>query len=282
MKKKCCCVVSVLLAVVFLFGSFSAAAAEEKPLYVVLGDSIAFGSGLLNPQQAVYGRIVADTDGFDYENYAIPGHTTGDLLRRMQNQKVHAAIEAADVISISIGGNNFLRGDLLGILYNGVVKNNYAPVEQIVAPFVADLDTIVTEIHTLNPDAAIVLQTIYNPQSGYAGEVYGHGAAILNDAIKAYVQAHPDNVYLVDVAARLTDHKADFARDGIHPSAVGNEKIAKAVLETLFENGLGAKTEPVIAVKGQDVFGTDWLAFSVTFYCWALHLVAPLLSKLPV
>ena len=97
-------------------------AAEDAPHYVVLGDSIAFGSGLSNPRQAVYGRIVADTNGYAYDNFAVPGHTTQNLLQRMQNEQVKAAIADADIISISIGGNNFLLGNLNALLATTTVS----------------------------------------------------------------------------------------------------------------------------------------------------------------
>ena len=283
MKKISCRVISALLALVVLLGCVSAAAAaEKKPLYVVLGDSIAFGMGLTNPKKAVYGKIVADTDGFDYENYAIPGHTTTDLLNRMQNRKVHAAIEKADIISISIGGNNFILENLPMILYDGIVKNDYARVEALIEDFAVDLAEIVSEIKALNPDVVILLQTLYNPQKGYSEEVYGQGAAMLNQAIKDYVRKCDGSVLLVDVGAALTDKETDFARDGVHPSAVGNEKIAQAVLDTLYKNGLGDKTEPVIAVKGRNIIGTDFIADSVQIYCWILRLFAPVLKTLPI
>ncbi|MBQ9551482.1 MAG: hypothetical protein IJU96_01835 [Clostridia bacterium] len=283
MKKISCRVISALLALVVLLGCVSAAAAvEKKPLYVVLGDSIAFGMGLTNPKNAVYGKIVADTDGYDYENYAIPGHTTANLLQRMQEPTVKAAIRSADIISISIGGNNFLLGNLAMILYDGIVKNNFSRIDAIIETFTADLDEIVSEIKALNPDVVILLQTLYNPQKGYSEEVYGQGAAMLNQAIKDYVRKYDDSVLLVDVGAALTDKETDFARDGVHPSAVGNEKIAQAVLDTLYKNGLGDKTEPVIAVKGRNLVGTDFIAGSVQIYCWILRLFAPVLKTLPI
>ena len=174
MKKPSCRIISLLLFAAMLLGCVSTAAAvEKKPLYVVLGDSIAFGMGLINPRKAVYGKVVADTDGFDYENYAIPGHTTTDLLKRMQNKKVHNAIEKADIISISIGGNNFILENLPMILYDGIVKNDYARVEALIENFTVDLNEIVSEIKALNPDVVILLQTLYNPQKGYSEEVTG-------------------------------------------------------------------------------------------------------------
>ncbi len=281
MKKTCCRLAAVVLCVALLFGSFSAAAVENKPNYVVLGDSIAYGSGLINSQRAVYGKIVADTDGFNYQNFAVPGHTTGNLMSRMKTARVRKAIEGADIISISIGGNNFLTDNLAMILYDGIVKNDLSRVEAILKDFVVDLDEILTRIHTMNPNAVILLQTLYNPQTGFAGEVYGQGAAMLNSAIRACAQKD-DKVLLVDVGTRLTDSENDFAKDRVHPSAAGNEKIAKAVLETLYRNGLGAKTEPVVNSKGIDAFGTEMIGISVAVYCTLLHEFAPILIKLPI
>ena len=70
MSKKLRSVLSVLLAAALLLCVCAVpVGAAEQPLYVVLGDSIAYGSGLSNPREAVYGRIVADTNGYDYENF---------------------------------------------------------------------------------------------------------------------------------------------------------------------------------------------------------------------
>ena len=272
MKQK---LISVLLCVLLLLGTLGvAAAAEDQTRYVVLGDSIAYGSGLSNPKKAVYGRIVADTNGYAYENYAVPGHTTDNLLRRMENNTVKEAIKNADIISISIGGNNFLLGDLNALLYDGIVKQEYSRFDEIAAGFYEGLCAIVDNIRALNADAAIVLQTIYNPQTGYVGDVYQNGADRLNAKMREYLQTHPGEILLADVAAALTDSDTDFAEDRVHPSAAGNEKIARVVLQTLFDNGLGSKTEPVINTKGVDARGTGLFTLSVNLYGRFFHLLS--------
>ncbi len=280
MKQK---LLSILLCVLLLLGTLGVAAgAQTETRYVVLGDSIAFGSGLSNPKQAVYGKIVADTNSYTYENYAVPGHTTGNLLRRMETDEVKEAIKNADIISISIGGNNFLLGNLNGLLFDGIVKQDYARFDAIAAGFYDDLGTIVDNIRALNKDAAIVLQTIYNPQTDYVGEVYQAGADRLNATMRKYMQAHPGEILLADVAAALTDSDTDFAEDRIHPSAAGNEKIAKVVLQTLFDNGLGTKTEPVITTKGVDARGTGMFTVFVNLYGRFFHLLAVIRSLLHI
>ena len=120
-------ILSVLLCAALLLSLLSlSAGAAKQTRYLVLGDSIAYGSGLSNPKEAVWGKIVADTNSFAYENYAVPGHTTANLLRRMETEAVREAIGSADIISISIGGNNFLLGNISGLLYDGIVKEDYA------------------------------------------------------------------------------------------------------------------------------------------------------------
>ncbi|MCR5689788.1 MAG: hypothetical protein K6G71_06005 [Clostridiales bacterium] len=272
MKKR---VLTVILCAALLLGAVIVPAyAADRPVYVVLGDSIAFGSGLLNPREAVYGRIVADTDGYEYYNYAVPGHTTGNLLRRMGEETVKEAIVKADIINISIGGNNFLLGNLNGLMYDWIVKKDYSRFDAIAEGVYKDIGTVVDTIRELNPDAAIILQTLYNPQTGYVGEVYMQGRDRINAAIRAFDEARPGEIIVADVGAVLTDSGSDFAEDRIHPSASGNEKIARVILETLYENGLGTETEPVIAVKGIDAHGAGVFTVFVNFYGLIFHILS--------
>ena len=271
MKKR---ILAVLLSAVLLLGLAGTAAAADRPFYLVLGDSIAFGSGLSNPREAVYGKVVADTNGYDYANYAVPGHTTANLLKRMENEAVRDAIARADIISISIGGNNFLLGNLNALLFDGIVKQDFTKLDEIAAGFYDDLDTIVNTIRAQNATAAIVLQTLYNPQTGYIGDVYQQGADRLNKALRAYDEAHPGAILIADVGAALTDSDRDFAEDRIHPSAAGNEKIARVVLQTLKDNALGDGTEPVIQTAGKDAHGMGIFTVFVNLYGNFFHILA--------
>ncbi len=264
---------SLLLCALLAVGSLTvmAAAAEEQPVYLVMGDSIAYGSGLSNPKEAVYGKIVADTNGYDYINVAVPGYTTQNLLRLMQREDVIAGIEKADIISISIGGNNFLLGNLPKLISDVLVKNDVSQFDALAEGFYADLCEIIAGIRAVNPEAAILMQTLYNPRTGYVGEVYQHGSDRINAAVNRFNEEHPGEIAIVDVAARLTDKQADFAGDRIHPSAAGNEKIAVAVLEKLAELGLGDSTVPVIRTPGRDIYRNTASIDSMEIFAKLLH-----------
>ena len=264
---------------------FGAAAEEDAPFYLVLGDSIGYGSGLANPREAVYGRIVADTNGYDYANDAIPGYTTQALLRLMQTENVKANIEKADIISISIGGNNYLLGNMMKLMADVLVKGDDSGFAAIGETYYDDLCKIIGTIKEWNPNAVILMQTLYNPQTGYMGEVYDHGTKWINDSVNRYAEEHPGEIEIVDVAARLTDHPADFAADRIHPSAAGNEKIAVAILEKLAELGLGDATVPVVNVPGRDAGIPGGSVNTLEIFAKFLHLLSfvySVFSKLSV
>lgn len=253
---------------------FGAASAEEPPFYLVLGDSIGYGSGLSNPKEAAYGKIVADTNGYGYANDAIPGYTTTALLRLMQTDDVKADIQKADIISISIGGNNYLLGNMPKLMADVLIKDDASGFDEIGEAYYPDLCEIIGTIRELNPDAVILMQTLYNPQTGYMGEVYDHGVKWINDSVRRYDEEHPGEIGIVDVAARLTDHDTDFAADRIHPSAAGNEKIAVAILEKLVELGLGETATPVISTPGKDAYIPGGSVNTMELFAKFLHFMS--------
>ena len=266
---------AVILAALILAGSFGLTAfAARQTRYLVLGDSIAYGSGISNSKEAVYGKIVADTNGYEYENYAVPGHTTGNLLSRMENETVKEAIGKADIINISIGGNNFLLGNINSLLYDGIVAEDYPRFDELAENFYKDLEKIVSVIRSSNKSALIIIQTIYNPQTGYVGQVYQQGADRLNAKMFEFAKANPGQIAIADVAKALTD-AGDFASDMIHPSAAGNEKIAETILQTLAENGYSRGSEKlVIKEQGKDIQGTGAFSLFVNLYGRIFHLLA--------
>lgn len=246
-------ILSVILALTMCLSTFVTASAAEKPFYLVLGDSIAYGSGLGNPTEACYGKIVADTNDYEYVNHSVPGHTTTNLIARLGQPEVIEALEKADIISISIGGNDFLLGNLMQLIFNAMVLNDYTPLDNIAAKFYENFSTIIDIINEHNPDAVILMQTLYNPQSGYLRETYQLAADRLNAEIRRFAENNPGEILIVDVGTALGDDPANFASDDIHPSANGNMIIAQEVLNTLYENNLGSTTVAVVSAPATDI-----------------------------
>ncbi|MBR2418176.1 MAG: SGNH/GDSL hydrolase family protein [Clostridia bacterium] len=278
----------VLCLVMLLMSLGTVAFAEGTKCYVVLGDSIGYGSGIRNSVEACYGKIVADTNGYEYANHAIPGHTTTNLIARLGEEKVKADVARADIISISIGGNDFLMSNLYGLMFDAMVKGDYSKFDAIGNSFYKNFCTIMELIRGLNSDAAVLMQTLYNPQSGYLRAPYQQGADRINAAIERYAEAHPGDIIIVDVASALNSDMANFASDAIHPSAQGNEEIAKLVLSEINKLYPESKTEPVINTKGDDIrnatFAGTINAMGVFFHILSLILgpIYSFIARIPM
>ena len=246
---------AILLSLVMIFGIFAVNgyAENEKKFYLVLGDSIAYGSGISNSREACYGKIVADTNGYDYANHSVPGHTTANLINRLKDETVISDLKKADIISISIGGNDFLMSNLIGLMFDSIVLDDHTEYDKIAEGFYTNLCEIVEIINSHNTDAVILMQTLYNPQSGYLRAPYQEGADRINAAIERYNTENPDEIVIVDVGTALGDDMENYADDEIHPSAAGNEIIAETILDKLHELNLGSGSAPVITEEGKDI-----------------------------
>ncbi len=84
--------------------------------YVALGDSISTGAGLANIDQSFVSQVAAQ-NGYDLTNLAQDGETTASLVGKMSDPAVVTAITSADVITISIGGN-----DMMNVVYDFVAQ----------------------------------------------------------------------------------------------------------------------------------------------------------------
>lgn len=248
-------IAAIILSITMIFCMFSVCgyAESEKPFYLVLGDSIAYGSGISNSKEACYGKIVADTNGYDYANHSVPGHTTTNLINRLKDDTVIADLEKADIISISIGGNDFLMSNLIDLMFDSIVLGDHSKFDEIADGFYTNLCEIIGIINSHNADAVILMQTLYNPQSDYLRAPYQKGADRINAAIERYNTENPGEIVIVDVGTALGDDMANYADDEIHPSAQGNEIIANVILDILDELELGTDASPVIAEKGKDI-----------------------------
>ncbi len=268
MKKLIAVMLSIVMIACLAVPAFAAKKTAKN--YVLLGDSIAVGEGIANPREANYGRMVANTNGYNYANYAISGSMSSDMLRRLDSPDVAAAVKKADIISISIGGNDFLRNNLFFLLIT-IMAGNMSMVNDIVDSFYEQFCKIIERIKKLNPKALILMQTLYNPWrlQGIAG-IYQKGVDALNASYRRYLKEHPGAYEIVDVGAAFAASGDDLiAIDTIHPNAKGNILIAKTILKKLNALGYEGKTEPVIKHEPLDKVSSN----PMDYYKMALYYI---------
>lgn len=245
--KKANKLISLLLALLMAFTLFipSLASDGEKIKLVVLGDSIAQGYGLKNIRETAYGALISEANGYEYVNHAIGGHTTYNLNNRLQEPEVIEDVKNADIIAVSIGGNNFLLGGMYEMMADALLKGDYSKMDATGADFKENFIVAIERIKELNPDATLMIQTLYNPRNDYLKEPYQYAIDIINATYTDVLLSKPEAYVIVDVAAAFAEHGEYIQKDKIHPNEAGHYVIACEYIDVLYEMGLGTAQEPV-------------------------------------
>lgn len=154
--------------------------------------------------------------------------------------KVRADVADADVITITIGGN-----DLLPLIRSGEVPPDLAAqVETLLKAYASNLGNVLSDLREINPDARIVVADQYQPVPAIkAGAQY----ATLTQAAAAYTStlnqvmtaqnAEGGHVEAVNVVPLFTGRETQMThimRGDIHPNQVGYEAIAKTFSEKIW------------------------------------------------
>ena len=213
-------------------GVFSHALSPAQVKFLVLGDSIAAGSGVQDKKDA-YAWLVAEAKGYELTNYGAGGDISADLLRKVtSDETIRAAIRAADIIEVSIGGNDLLHAeDFTSMVINGLL-GDYAQLEPIMDEFRENFAGIIAGIRALNPDAMLIVQTLYNAAFPVPSlrKAYGEASQGINAGIYAYLAKNPDAFLLADVYAAFEPRSGVVFIDMTHPSSAGHAVIASVLL----------------------------------------------------
>ena len=216
----CLCMVLCMIPL-----SASAEEVEAPKNYVALGDSIPSGYGLQESEKA-FPEFLAESNAYALENLAEEGITSATLLTKLADPEVVAKVAAADVITLTVGGNdlldglyNFLLGkynadkeeeeqlekaELQEKLLNGDsallafaigVLPEFAESDEVTASltqFTQNLVKIVGTIKTANPDVAVYVTSQYNPYSYLAADQADN--PLLGASLKAVAEAFESGV----------------------------------------------------------------------------------------
>ncbi len=223
-------------------------AVRDEPgpeLVLVLGDSIAAGTGSADHRDAASSRVHGALERLDgvargYRNLAEPGATAADVVTGGQLEAAEGILAADEVglVVVSVGGN-----ELLDLLEGGPCAVDLASSacdEAIVTARARLGEELATILGTLRSGGApdVVVLAPYNPFSvGGGGEAERRtdaAAAALTATTRAVASGH---------GARVADPSADFAgRAGsltllgaaepdIHPTPRGHDVLAAAILD---------------------------------------------------
>ena len=218
--------------------------------YVALGDSVPYGVGDVAGRSfvGIYAHFIEEDTGASVRvhNLATGGGTAGDLLAQLRGDpKIRRALKGAEILTISIGGNDLEShlGDYASNRCGG--PDNQMCFRAAVAAFKPTWAAILAEVLRLREDKSIIRVTNdYNPFPGNVRAAANLGKGI-NDVFTHYLRqlnqqrcSSADHVGILcaDVAKAFNGAKTNesaFAKGLIgtdefsHPSAKGHRLIAQ-------------------------------------------------------
>lgn len=231
---------------------------------VIIGDSIA--EAVLGPSPITerenygYFSVLGQVNGFTYNNRAVSGYQTSHLLKYISQEKDDTAyrhitlLKRADVIMVSILGNDFLQNGLSKKVL-AAVENDFEEAEETLKESSKNINAIIARLKELNPDAELLIQTVYNPvfpestllsektkrilkekYNKEGADIYALGKTLidkLNGVLYDYLEEHPGAFRIVDVNKRFDELNSQDSKklerliyeDSIHPSDEGHAVI---------------------------------------------------------
>ena len=228
---------------------------------LILGDSIAAHYGVDEKdsyEAKLTQKLSADGEKWVSINWGVAGDTTGDLVtlltQNADDPKARQVLAEADLIAISIGGNNILKF-FRDAGYEGfpdatvpnlvkILREFESQAEPLRTEFLADLEVIMNLIRKVNPDATVLIQNIHNVARDVEGDFSivkpGATAASLIEPIFTPIRSVLD-----ENAERLGYTVADtytafgesteprlLRREMLHPNEKGHTLIADVLYET--------------------------------------------------
>jgi len=166
----------------------------------------------------------------DFYNYGIKGNRTTQLLKRLKSPEMKPILQQADLVILTIGGNDIMK----------IVKDNISDLQ--VSDFLKEKESFrshLTQIFDVivkeNPNASIVLVGVYNPFSKLFSDIKEMDQIVAEwNLVGQSVVNLYSNAYFVSIEDLFLNTKEDVLyTDNFHPNDKGYELMAERLNELL-------------------------------------------------
>lgn len=205
---------------------------KASPLKVlILGDSIAKGTG--DDQGKGFSGYLPDelkkstSKDIIVKNEGIDGLTSKGLLEKLQSKRLNPAITDADIILVSIGGN-----DLLKSLPSNLLGQNDAFQGEL-AGYTDNLQQTLGLLRNVYPDSTIILLGLYNPYEILTSAENQHLLNEVNDQSRKIIESDGNAIFIPTYDLMKYNSARYISKDGLHPSALGYQAISQRISQAL-------------------------------------------------
>ncbi|TRZ37828.1 GDSL family lipase [Niallia circulans] len=169
-------------------------------------------------------------------NYGVKGNRTDQLLKKIKSAEVKQSISDADMVILTIGGN-----DIMKVVRDHISNLQLDDFTPQMKTFETNLYNVLREIRKDNQQAAIVLVGVYNPFTKWFADVDE-----MNDIVAEWNRTGEniltlyDNTYFVPIEQIFSDTTENLLyTDYFHPNDKGYKLIADEIYTKVKETAIG-------------------------------------------
>jgi lysophospholipase L1-like esterase len=200
---------------------------KQNKTIVALGDSLTRGTGDIQGKGYI-GYLVEEledktTEKITLQNLGVKGYRSEQLVSQLKQKGVKEQLKNADIILITIGGNDLFQGG------QTIMDLNLEKVESLRKQYLDNLEDIIVNIRGLNKEATIYFVGLYNPFIDL------NDSAIMTKAVRQWnfetselLDKHPQTVF-VPTFDLFQLKVNDYLSDKFHPNTKGYKLIAERV-----------------------------------------------------
>lgn len=183
-------------------------------------------------------------------NFGVKGHRSDQLLKRLNEEEIIEKIKTADVIVVTIGGNDIMK----------VIKQNFNQLDlddfqQALPTFNENISSILKRVRDLNKEATVYLIGVYNPLSRLLPQIteFNTVISLWNKVSQKHIDSY-SNMYFVDISHIFTEGmNVLYEEDLFHPNDLGYELIAESLYKKMIESQrMDSWGTPLISTGGEE------------------------------
>ncbi|WP_280772294.1 GDSL-type esterase/lipase family protein [Salipaludibacillus daqingensis] len=206
---------------------------QTSGLFILaLGDSLTRGTGDTTGQGYVT-YVLEDLkssgdNSINLSNLAVGGFTSEQLIDQLQESEIQRQIAQADMIFMTIGGNDLFQGGQALMAYSSEM------IEETTQQYKENLTSIYTTIESANPNAVVYHVGLYDPFQELDNSNQTSSTVRQWNFESAEIAASFDNVVYVPSYDLFELNVSDFLfSDQFHPNNRGYELIGRRLASLL-------------------------------------------------
>ena len=208
---------------------------------VGLGDSLTKGVGDELKREGYVGRLqqhFLQYKGIEdvlLTNTAKRGRRSDQLLKMLKDGEIDYQIRRADIITLTIGGN-----DIMKVVKKDLFNLQVKAFEKELKKFEQNYDQILREIREVNSSAPIVVIGLYNPITIVTEEESEFDFILnnWNESIQETANADSNACYVPIDHLFVTNANLVYHTDFFHPNSKGYQLVIEEIVSTMQECGL--------------------------------------------